>query len=135
MSTQCILRTYNYFLAVQCHPDCFSECVLTVKQNPKFFRYMLRKITLHSRALHGSGSYLSTSRRKVSGFNPVPTHVRFVLDEMALGKVFLQELRVFPVCTIPKMPQTHLLLIILLLSEIKSDEAWEPSSKAMLFRI
>ena len=113
MSAQCILRTYNYYFAVQRRPDCFSDCVFTVKLNSKIFRYLLRKITLHGRTLHGSGSYLPTSRPKGSGFNPVPTHVRFVVDEMALGQGFLQELRVFLVGTIPKMLQTHLLLILI----------------------
>ena len=46
-----------------------------------------------------------------AGFDPMPVHVRFVVDEMALRRVFLRVLRSCTVSTIPPMvrtcPQLH----------------------------
>lgn len=41
------------------------------------------------------------------GLNPKPDHVGFVVEEVALGKVFLRVLQILPACVILPMLHTH----------------------------
>jgi hypothetical protein len=67
-------------------------------------------------------------------FEPELVRVRFVSEEVALEQGFLQVLR-FPLsvsflqCSIP------IFILILLNSEGQAGEAWDPSNKAVPFRI
>ena len=45
-----------------------------------------------------------------SWVNPSPVHVRFLVDEMAVGRFYLQVLRFYPVTIIPPMTHTHSLV-------------------------
>jgi hypothetical protein len=46
--------------------------------------------------------------RQRSGFDSRPVHVRFVLDNVALGQAFLRVLRFIHVSIIPQLLHTHL---------------------------
>jgi hypothetical protein len=79
-------------------------------------------------------------RRSVTGlssrrprFFPTSVHVRFVVDKVTLGQVFLQVLRSSPVRIIP--PVLHTVFIyMLLLPEGQTGKPWEPSKKQCSFR-
>jgi len=64
-------------------------------------------------------------RRLVAGLSqPKPwfylrsVHVRFVVDKVPLGQVFLEVLRVSPVCNIPLLPHTILPLHLVLTRDL-----------------
>jgi hypothetical protein len=58
--------------------------------------------------------------------------VRFLVDKVALGQVFLGELRVFPASIIPPVLRTHHHLYFLL-PELQTEEAWELSKTQRSF--
>ena len=62
-------------------------------------------------------------------------HVRFVVVKVVLGKVLLRGLRFSPFSIIPPIPHTDLYLSTTTATPGQEGEAWEPSDKAMLFRI
>jgi hypothetical protein len=62
------------------------------------------------------------------GLDPGLVHVRFVVDKVTLGHVFLRLLRFSPVSIIPPLLRT-LFIYTLLLSEGQTGEAWERSEK------
>ena len=67
-------------------------------------------------------------------FDPTSVRVGILVDRVALCQVFLRVIRFPPVSIIPSV----LLIIfinILLLQEGQAGEVWEPSNKAVLFRI
>jgi hypothetical protein len=67
------------------------------------------------------------------GFDPKSGHVRFVVNKVALGQVFLRvATSVFPpVSVIPPMLYTHLHLHVL--PEGQTGEVWLPSKKLCSF--
>jgi hypothetical protein len=67
------------------------------------------------------------------GYHPRPIHARFVVNKVAIGRVFVRELRVYLARAIPPLP-TRIFILKLFLSEQTGDEC-EPSNKAVPFRI
>jgi hypothetical protein len=53
------------------------------------------------------------------GFYPRTVHVRYVVDKVALGRVFLRVLRFLPVTVIPPVLHTHLHLHVALTTQTK----------------
>lgn len=60
-----------------------------------------------------------------------PVHVRFVVNEVALGQGFHGVLPFSPATIIPRMFRTHLYMLVS--PEGQSDEPWEPSKNGHTF--
>jgi len=76
--------------------------------------------------LHSVQSSEGSSRHspRSPGFDPRPIPVRFVVDKLALGRVFLRALRIYPSAPLHKVPT----LILQLLSSEQTGKVWEPSN-------
>ena len=69
------------------------------------------------------------------GFDSSPIHVRFVIDRVALGQVFLRILQFLPVSIISLILHIHSEFNSPLLSERQVGKVWQPSNTAMLLRL
>jgi hypothetical protein len=56
--------------------------------------------------------------------------VIFVVDKVPLGHVFLLLLRLSIASTVPKMPHTHLVVLVIFLEE-QAEEVWEPQKTGL----
>ena len=65
------------------------------------------------------------------GSNSRPAEVTFVVDEVALGQVSFQVLRISPVIIIPPVRSTQLHLNVTLIR--RTDEVWDSSKTSALF--
>ena len=74
-----------------------------------------------------------SSRRP--GFDSRPIHVRFVIDRVALGQVFLRTLQFLSVSIISLILHINSQLNSSLLSEGQLGEVWQHSNTAMFFRL
>jgi len=68
-----------------------------------------------------------------AGVRTTPVHVRVLVDKVALGRVFLLVLRLYPVSIIPPMLHTHLHLQVGFTSSTNGRNLGT-FQKAMLFR-
>jgi hypothetical protein len=73
------------------------------------FLYIIDINMIFQKAVAWFRRIVTTLSLRRSRFNPGPVHVRFVVDELALGQVLLPVLR-FPVSIIPPVLHTHLYL-------------------------
>lgn len=63
----------------------------------------------------------------VTGFDSRSDRVRFVVDHVALGPVFVRGIWFSHVTIVPPMPHTHCFICTLPFPEGQAVEAWEPS--------
>jgi hypothetical protein len=80
--------------------------------------------------LHTAVSLAASHVKVLSGLDPGPVYVRFVMDKVAMEQVILRALRFFPVKIISPTICTHLHL----LSQGRAGKAWK-SSKNGIFCI
>jgi len=93
--------------------------------------------SIHRTALQSAGQRLhsvqsseGSSRHspRSPGFDPRPIPVKFVVDKLALGRVFLRALRFSPSVSLHRVPT----LILQLLSSGQTGKAWEPSNETVV---
>lgn len=139
----CILfthSTYVFRFILTINSNCFRKQHCNVQEvcflcgrNWIFYRRSKRgSFIAHKACIHRDIPRATALRRAIKETHgvfwqrslrrPGPVHVRFQMEGVALGQVFLRALRLSPVGSFP--PVLHIILIILLLSG-QVGEAWD----------